>query len=282
MKLHLLTVAIAAALCAAVPIGVRADATTPPELGENDHRVVFVDQNNVPSVTNALATQAQMAAEAAKVELALAKQEANEAGYAAATNLLGQVAASIGAQQTVVFYSVELVSFAAAVIFDETTAKVKITGIETTTDTATKADQLCQKIVLYFAFTDDIQETVPYIEYSETLVDGEGQPIPNSDWGDLAEDFYEAPVRIEGTYTLENVEYRYLYSMNLWVPKSRATGFFKIRIPNDAATGDGSTMDSPGDYNGWTGIITNGNSVLNVLKGRVLVNGTSSGDPLAD
>ena len=79
MKLHLLTVSIAAALCAAVPIGVRADAPTPPELGENDHRVVFVDQNNVPSVTNALATQAQMAAEAAKVELALAKQEANEA-----------------------------------------------------------------------------------------------------------------------------------------------------------------------------------------------------------
>ena len=185
MKLHLLTVAIAAALCAAVPIGVRADAPTPPELGENDHRVVFVDQNNVPSVTNALATQAQMAAEAAKVELALAKQEANEAGYAAATNLLGQVAASIGAQHTVVFYSVELVSFAAAVVFDEATAKVKITGIETTTDTATKADQLCQKIVLYFAFTDDMQETVPYVEYSETLQDGEGQSIPSSEWETL-------------------------------------------------------------------------------------------------
>lgn len=246
----------------------------PPTLGEKDYRVLFIDENGNPNSTNAIATQASLAAEAAKVNLALAKQEANEAGYAAATNLLGQVAASIGSQSTVVYYSVELTAFSAAVIFDEQNDKVQISGINPDqATTKTVNGELCQLVKLYFGFTADLQDVIPLIEYAEQL---DGTPV--DDWDVLAEDYYEAPVKLEGSVTLDGQEYDNVYSMNLWIPKSRAAGFFRVRVPNAAATGDGSTMDLPGDATKYTGTLNFGNATINVYRGHILVDGTSSGN----
>ena len=72
--------------------------------------VLFVDEYGAVSSTNAMVTQAQIAAVAASNQLVLAEMEAAEAGYQAAIALLRQVAQSM-ATTPIAFYGVELVGF---------------------------------------------------------------------------------------------------------------------------------------------------------------------------
>lgn len=247
----------------------------PAQISTNSHRVAWVDQDGRVSVTNAMATQADMAAQSAAVEIALAKQQANATGYAAATQLLTEVANSISAGSPVVYYSLELVSFEAAAVFDEATSNVRIFGYEVTGETGAKTvggtSYPCVKTVISFIFhstdggTLDLQGVKPLVPYNETL-DG----TPSSEWDFLDDALVGTPVAHSDTVTVDGRSYANYYTMDVWLPAARTNGFMKVRVPNDAAAGDGNTMDTPGDAGGWNGTLTFGTNVLDVVNGRIM------------
>lgn len=228
------------------------------------NRVLFVDQDGNVSSTNALATQAELAAVASSNELVIAEQAAVRNGYNTATQLLTYAAQSV-ISTPVVFMSVEFTGFEAAVTFDEN-SKVTVTDIDRTSEQVTVNGVQCFKTVLDFAFQESLQTVKPFIEFSSNL------DTPKADWDFLADDFVSSPTAKSGSWTDKggNV-YNNLYSIDIAVPAQYASsGFFGIWIPNDAASSDGSVMDMPGVKDGYTGTQSWGGHTL-TFKGGYLV-----------
>ena len=100
-------------------------------------RELMVGDDGKLNSTNAVATQADLARVAASNQVAMAEQNAARQGFDQAVDLLSAVATNIAAGTPIVFYSVELSSFDAAVVFDETTAKVMVIGYEDMKDDST-------------------------------------------------------------------------------------------------------------------------------------------------
>lgn len=227
------------------------------------NRVLYVDQDGNVSSTNALATQADMAAVAATNALIQAKMDAVADGYSTATQLLTMAAQSV-VMSPVVYASLEFVGFEAAVTFDPN-SKVYVTGLTPTAESVTVNGTSCRKVVLDFGFQESLQTVKPWIEYSLQL-DG----TPTAEWDFLADDYVAAPVPKTGTFEVGGDLYSHLYSVDLAVPADAASGFFAITIPNDAASSDGSVMDMPGMKDGYTGTQTWGGHTL-TFKGGYLV-----------
>ena len=229
------------------------------------NRVLFVDQDGKVSSTNALATQAQLAAVAQSNNLVRAEQAAVADGYNTATQLLSFAAQSITTIPTI-YQSVEFVGFEAAVQFSED-AKCYITGINRTEETATKNDVLCKRIELTFGLTEDLQSVQPLVEYSPQL-DG----APRAEWDFLADGFVSSPTAIQGSFTDTNgVSYANMYKMDAWVPAENTSGFMGIWIPNDAVISDGTVMDMPGIKNGLNGVIKWDNITVNYKGGYAVI-----------
>lgn len=244
---------------AAVAFAVLADDLPPRQ------RVLTVDDAGRLNSTNAIATQAELAAVAASNQISRVELAASQNGYREATNLLAATASSIVAQSVVGFYSLELTSFDAAVAFDESTAKLKIIGVEDLNETSTVQGVPVGKWRVRFAFNQDLQSVQPYLAYVPVL-----NGTPRDDWDNLAPDFVSAPVRETGTYTDgDGNQYTYLYYIDAWLP-SEPAGFTYIRVPNDAALADGATLDLPnGVKGGQTATVTWGGKTL-VFTGGVL------------
>ena len=227
------------------------------------NRVLYVDQDGNVSSTNALATQADMAAVAATNALIQARMAAVADGYSTATQLLTMAAQSV-VVNPVVYASLEFVGFEAAVTFDPN-SKVYVTGLTPTAESVTVNGTDCRKVVLDFGFQESLQTVKPWIEYSLQL-DG----APRAEWDFLADDYVAAPVPKAGTFEVGGDLYSHLYSVDLAVPADAASGFFAVTIPNDAASSDGSVMDMPGVKDGYTGTQTWGGHTL-TFKGGYLV-----------
>lgn len=216
-----------------LPLALFAD--DPPRMRE-----LMVDDAGNLNSTNAVATQADLARVAASNQVAMAEQAAARKGFDQAVSLLSAVATNVAAGTPVVFYSVELSSFDAAVTFDESTAKVKIIGYEDQGETSTVAGVSVKKWRLRFAFTDNLQSVKPLVGYAQVL-DGAAR----DDWEYIADDLVDAPVLDTGTYTDgDGNSYSYLYHIDFWMPAEN-TGFAYVRVPNDAAVADGATLDLP-------------------------------------
>ena len=227
------------------------------------NRVLYVDQDGNVSSTNALATQADMAAVSATNALIQAKMEAVADGYSTATQLLTMAAQSV-VMNPVVYASLEFVGFEAAVTFDPN-SKVYVTGLTPTGESLTVNGTSCRKVVLDFGFQESLQTVKPWIEYS-LQIDG----APRAEWDFLADDYVATPVSKAGTFEVGGDLYSHLYSVDLAVPADAASGFFAVTIPNDAASSDGSVMDMPGMKDGYTGTQTWGGHTL-TFKGGYLV-----------
>ena len=227
------------------------------------NRVLYVDQDGNVSSTNALATQADMAAVSATNALIQAKMDAVADGYSTATQLLTMAAQSV-VMNPVVYASLEFVGFEAAVTFDPN-SKVYVTGLTPTGESLTVNGTSCRKVVLDFGFQESLQTVKPWIEYSLQL-DG----APRAEWDFLADDYVATPVSKAGTFEVGGDLYSHLYSVDLAVPADTASGFFAVTIPNDAASSDGSVMDMPGMKDGYTGTQTWGGHTL-TFKGGYLV-----------
>ena len=229
------------------------------------NRLLYVDQDGKVSSTNALATQAQLAAVAQSNNIVRAEQAAVADGYNAATQLLSFAAQSITTIPTI-YQSVEFVGFEAAVQFSED-AKCYITGINRTEETATKNDVLCKRVELTFGLTEDLQSVQPLVEYSPQL-DG----TPRAEWDFLADGFVSSPTAIQGSFTDTNgVSYANMYKMDAWVPAENTSGFMGIWIPNDAVISDGTVMDMPGIKNGLNGVIKWDNITVNYKGGYAVI-----------
>lgn len=227
------------------------------------NRVLYVDQDGNVSSTNALATQADMAAVSATNALIQAKMDAVADGYSTATQLLTMAAQSV-VMNPVVYASLEFVGFEAAVTFDPN-SKVYVTGLTPTGESLTVNGTSCRKVVLDFGFQESLQTVKPWIEYS-LQIDG----APRAEWDFLADDYVATPVSKAGTFEVGGDLYSHLYSVDLAVPADTASGFFAVTIPNDAASSDGSVMDMPGMKDGYTGTQTWGGHTL-TFKGGYLV-----------
>ena len=224
------------------------------------NRVLYVDQDGNVSSTNALATQAELAAVAQSNALIRAEQAAAADGYNAATQLLSLAAASI-ISTPVVSMSPEVVGFEAAVTFRDD-SKVYITDIAIGVESGGLLP-----VTIDFAFQEQLQTVKPNIEYISSLDGGTAR----GEWDFIADANVSAPVAKPGTYTdAGGNSYANLYSITATVPSNLASGFFGIWIPNDAASSDGSVMDMPGIAGGYTGTQSWGGHTL-TFRGGYLV-----------
>ena len=224
------------------------------------NRVLYVDQDGNVSSTNALATQAELAAVAESNAIVRAEQAAAADGYNTATQLLSLAAASI-ISTPVVYMSPEVVGFEAAVTFRDD-SKVYVTGIS-----IGEASGGLLPVTLDFAFQESLQSVKPNVEYISSLDGGTAR----GEWDFVADAYVSDPVARSGSYTDSggNV-YANLYSITANVPSGLGSGFFGIWIPNDAASSDGSVMDMPGIAGGYTGTLSWGGHTL-TFKGGYLV-----------
>ena len=224
------------------------------------NRVLYVDQDGRVSSTNALATQAELAAIAESNAIVRAEQAAAADGYNTATQLLSLAASSI-ISTPVVFMSPEVVGFEAAVTFRDD-SKVYITDISIGDESGGLLP-----VTIDFAFQESLQSVKPNVEYISSLNGG----ISRGEWDFVADEYVSDPVSKPGTYTDKGGNtYANLYSITANVPSGLGSGFFGIWIPNDAASSDGSVMDMPGISGGYTGTQSWGGHTL-TFKGGYLV-----------
>ena len=254
--------------------GITNIASTPTLEGKSKI-VLTVDQRGNLSSTAAVATSADMAAIAASNQLAVAIQQANQEGYATATNLLNEVAASV-ASSPVIFCSPELTSFVAATAIDEATDKIRIFEWDldkstTSTININNVPTQCFKITCGYMFTKEIDSCQPLVSYVEHL---EGA---TNTWDYLPEVQVGTPVTVaHDSYTDPNTETTFtnFYRMNIWIPVSKAAGFYQVVVSGDVPDGEGNTIDTVGVKDGYTGVVTNGTIVLNIRGGYIMQSGT--------
>ncbi len=249
MKTNIIVALMAAAICTAANGGVT-------------NTVLTVDEYGRVSPTNALVTQAQMAAVAASNEIVIAKMAAVEAGYQAAINLLSAVAQSM-ATTPIVFYGVAVVGFEAAVAFGDD-AKCAICRFNLTSDVETKtvgeASIECRRCELGLAFTETLQGVQPDVAYNTNVTE-------KAEWDNLNPVLVGTPVLQPGPWTDGGSNtYNNVYLMDVWLP-TRATGFVGVRVPNDAISGDGMVMEFPGAAGGFNGEMQIGTNRVEFVNG---------------
>lgn len=249
-----------ASIIAAI-VAVSAFADLPPK-----QMVLTVDDAGNLNSTNAVATQADLAKIAASNQLAVAEQQAASEGFNQAVELLTAVATNVAAGTPIVFYSVELSSFDAAVVFDEAKAKVLIISWTQMDESSTVQGVAVHKWRMRFAFTDDLQSVKPLLGYAQVL-----NGTARSEWDFLADDFVSAPVAESGTYTDgDGNEYNYIYHVDVWMPDENS-GFSYIRVPNDAVVADGATLDLPNGVRGGASTTVSWGGKTLTFKGGLLV-----------
>ncbi len=231
--------------------------------GQERMRELMVGDDGTLNSTNAVATQADLAKVAASNQVAVAEQDAAREGFDQAVALLGAVATNVAAGTPIVFYSVELSSFDAAVVFDEANDKVLITDYEDLHESGTVDGTAVSKWRIKFAFTANLQSVKPLVGYAQVL-DGTAR----ADWEYVADGLVSDPVLDPGTYTDgDGNQYSYLYHVDCWVPTANS-GFNYIRVPNDAVVADGATIDLPnGVQGGATTTVTWGGKTLTFRGG---------------
>lgn len=229
-------------------------------------RLLTVNDAGELNSTNAVATQAELAAVSASNRIAMAEQQMAAQGFNQAVDLLSAVATNVAAGTPIVFYSVELSSFDAAVVFDEAKAKVKIIGWKDMNESSTIQGVAVNKWRMRFAFTDDLQTVKPLLGYAQVI-----NGTARSEWDFLADDFVSAPVAEQGTYVDDNGdEFEYTYYIDAWLP-SENSGFSYIKVPNDAAVADGATLDLPNGVRGGMSVTVSwGGKTLRFVGGLLV------------
>ena len=243
----------AAAVCAAANGGIT-------------NTVLTVDEYGRVSPTNALVTQAQMAAVAASNEIVIAKMAAVEDGYNTAIALLSAVAQSM-ATTPIVFYGVDVVGFEASVVFPDGTASA-ICRFDGTSDIQNKTldgeTVECRRWELGLAFTEQLQGVQPNVAYNTNAT---GIASWANEWDDLKPELVGTPVLQPGTWTDKSSNtYDNVYLMDVWLP-TRASGFIGVRVPNDAISGDGMVMEFPGAAGGFNGEMQIGTNRVEFVNG---------------
>jgi len=229
--------------------------------------VLFVNEYGAVSSTNAFVTQAQIAAVTASNQLVLAKMEAAEAGYNAALALLSDVANSMSADP-IVFFGPMVAGFDSAVAFSAD-ARLNIVGWTDTNETDTKSvggeSLLCKRWVMRFVFTDP-QNPSASLAGLQPLAAYNTNCTGRAEWDDLNPALVGAPALDSTPYSSGGVTYANTYLMDVWMP-ARTAGFVYVRVPEDAVSGDGQTMEFPGATGGFNGEMQIGTNAVEFVNG---------------
>ncbi len=231
-------------------------------LASMTNTVLTVDEYGNVSPTNALVTQAQMAAVAASNEIVVAKMAAVEDGYQTAIRLLTAVAQSMSTRP-IVFYGVDVVGFEAAVAFGDD-AKCAVCRFNMTSDVESKtvgeAVIECRRYEMGLAFTEALQGVQPDVAYSTNMTG-------KAEWDNLNPVLVGTPVLQPESWTDgAGNTYANVYLMDVWLP-NRNTGFVFVRVPNDAISGDGMVMEFPGAAGGFNGEMQIGTNRVEFVNG---------------
>lgn len=221
--------------------------------------VMMVDQRGNLNVEG-VASVADVAANAVKVQIAEAKAEAAQQTARGVTDAIGAVVENIMSNNVVVYRSGFSDSFAALVVFTEDDI-LAITEARWTERTAARI-----VVEIDYVSTADLGTVKPAVLHHNTLDGG------RENFEELAEANVTAPV-----YHAEQREYAgqtfagyYTITATIPNPASHTSYFLWIRADADAPSGDGTTLDLPnGVTGGVSGSYVWGDKVL-IFRGGVL------------
>ena len=237
-------------LCAAPVMARSADVT---------NTVMMVDQRGNLNVEG-VASVADVATNAVKVQIAEAKAEAAQQTAQGVTNAINAVVENIMSNNVVVYRSGFSDSFAALVVFTEDDI-LAITEARWIEKTAARI-----VVEIDYVSTANLGTIKPAILHHNTLDGG------RANFEELAEANVTAPVYHVEERTYDGQTFAGYYTITATIPNPASTTsyFLWIRADADAPSGDGTTLDLP---NGVTGGVSGeyvwGDKVL-TFRGGVL------------
>ena len=224
--------------------------------------VLTVDQRGNLNVEG-VASVADVATNAVKVQIAEAKADAAQSTARGVTNAINTVVENIMANNVVVYRSGFSDSFAPLVILapDSILAIVEARWIEKT----------AQRIVVEVDYVSDadLGTIKPSIHHRATIGNGTTrEDFAELDEANVTTPVYHAEPRVYNSQTFEGY---YTVTATIPNPSSTTSYFLWIKVQADSPSGDGVTLDLPnGVTGGVTGVYTWGDKRLN-FRGGVLV-----------
>ena len=224
--------------------------------------VMMVDQRGHLNVEG-VASVAQVATNAVKVQIAEAKAEAAKQTAQGVTNALQAVASNIMSNNVVIYRSGFSDSFAALVIFTENDV-LEICE-------ARWREKSAARIVVDvdYVTTANLGTVKPVVMYRNTL---DNLQNGQYDFDELDETNITTPVYHAEQREYSGQTFAGYYSITATIPNPSGTSsyFLWIKATGDTPSGDGTTLDLPnGVTGGFTGDLVWGDKVL-TFKGGVL------------
>lgn len=244
-------------LCAAAAVAVAAQNVT--------NTVMMVNQRGELNVEG-VASVADVATNAVKVQIAEAKAEAAQDTARSVTNAINAVVENIMSNNVVVYRSGFSDSFAALVVFTENDI-LAITEARWIERTAAKI-----VIEIDYVSTADLGAIKPAVLHHNTLDGG------RANFEELDEANVTAPVYHTESRTYDGQTFAGYYTIRATIPNPSGTSsyFLWIRADADAPSGDGTTLDLPnGVTGGVSGEFVWGDKVL-TFRGGVLMGVTDA------
>lgn len=221
--------------------------------------VVMVDQRGNLNVEG-VASVADVATNAVKVQIAEAKAEAAQTTARGVTNAINAVAENIMSNNVVVYRSGFSDSFAALVIFTDDDI-LEITEARWIEKTAARI-----VVEVDYVSTANLGTVKPAVMHHNSLNGG------RANFEELAEANVTAPIYHAEERTYDGQTFAGYYTIRATIPNPASTTsyFLWIKVDADAPSGDGTTLDLP---NGVTGGVSGeyvwGDKVL-TFRGGVL------------
>ena len=231
-----------------------------PAAPDTTNTVMMVDQRGNLNVEG-VASVADVATNAVKVQIAWAKADAAQSTAEGVTNALQGVISNIMSNNVVIYRSGFSDSFAALVLIDDndTLAICEARWVETSAARSV--------VEIDYVTTADLGTTKPVVMHHDTLDGG------REDFDELDESNVTSPVWNAGSVEYGGQVFSGYYTITATIPNPESTSayFLWIKAEADIPDGDGTTLDLP---NGVTGGVSGeyvwGDKVL-TFKGGVLV-----------
>lgn len=226
------------------------------------NEVLFVDQEGNVSRPEVLATEAQMAANAAAILTAEQKAAAAQAAAREGTNLIQDVIRDITANELVVYRHGYTDAFGVVVVIDPN-AKLVICEFKPLDEVDSDGRHVFH--LRYALQNSRSVDAKPEVRWHSSIEGG------RESFSALPSDQVQSPVSAGSWENPTTGEvYPYSYTIRFSAPTDKS-GFFVVNLTADDASGDGWTFDLPnGVTGGFSGDVPFGSMVLS-FKGGLLM-----------
>ncbi len=234
---------------------------------DTTNTVLMVNQRGELNVEG-VASVAEVATNAVKVQIAEAKAEAAQSTARGVTNALQAVVSNIMSNNVVIYRSGFSDSFAPLVIFTDDD-KLYISDARWIEQSAARI-----RVEVDYVTTANLGNLKPIVMTHNTCA-------PRADFTELADGDVTAPVYHSGEVVLHGQTFSGYYTLTATIsnPASTSSYFLWIKAEGDAPSGDGATLGLPnGVTGGVTGVYTWGDKEL-TFKGGVLIGVANAPNP---